>query len=141
MSATSSGFAPPSPGAWELEQTHITKTPSVYLTSVFPDAMMRGFKAGTSHYGVLLDYLEVAVINRFMYYAARPVGAPKGAKGPPPKLIFQLMTRVHPEIRRRIRRSREVLDNKLWREDVALWDTEVKPALAAEAMTLREENL
>src|SRR3954468_19076026 len=124
-------FTPPSPGAWELEQTHITKPPSLYLQSVFPGAMMRGFKAGTSHYGVLLDHLEVSVINGFVYYAPRPVGAPKGAKGPPPKAIFKLLTVLHPEIRRRIARSREVMDKKIWREDVARWTASSSRSLPA----------
>src|SRR4051812_7375771 len=134
-------FTPPSPGAWELEQTHITKPPSLYLQSVFPGAMMRGFKAGTSFYGVLLDYLEVGVINGFVYYAPRAVGAPKGAKGPPPKAIFKLLTVLHPEIRRRIARSREVLEKKIWREGVARWDDEIKPQFAAEAKRLGAEDL
>lgn len=138
---TTAVFSPPSPGAWELEQTHFTKAPSVYITSTFPGAMMRGFQEGTRHYGLLLDYLEVAVINRYVYYAARPVGAPKGSKGPPPKLVFKLLTRVHPEIRRRIARSREVLEKRIWREDVARWDHEVKPMLAAEGKRLRDEDV
>jgi pyruvate,water dikinase len=141
VTATATSFVPPSPGSWELEQTHVTKPPSVFFTSVFPAAMMRGFKAGTHHYGLLLDHLEVGVINRFVYYAPRPVGAPKGAKGPPPRAIFKLMTLFHPEIRRRISRSREVLDGKLWREDIVRWDNEIKPAFAAEARRLREEPL
>jgi pyruvate,water dikinase len=119
----------------------MTKPPSVYTAAVFPPAMMRGFKATTQHYGMLLDHLEVAVINGFLYYAARPVGAPKGAKGPPPKPIFMLLTRLHPEIRRRIRRSAEVFDRKLWREDVKRWDVEVKPALNAEGRALVAEDL
>lgn len=102
---------------------------------------MRGFKEGTRHYGLLLDHLEVAVINRFLYIAARPVGAPKGAKGPPPRPIFKLLTHLHPEIRRRIRRSRHAMAGRIWREDVARWDTEVKPMLAAEAKRLRQEDL
>ena len=81
MTITAARFVPPSPGAWELEQTHLTKPPSIYFASVFPGAMMRGFKAGTLHYGLLLDHLEVSVINRFVYYAPRPVGAPKTVRG------------------------------------------------------------
>jgi len=141
VSASTAAFVPPSPGAWELEQTHVTKPPSIYFTTVWPHAMMRGFKEGTRHYGLLLDHLEVAVINRFVYVAARPVGAPKGAKGPPPRPIFKLLTLLHPEIRRRIRRSQEAMDGKIWRQDVARWDTDVKPKLAAEAHRLRAEDL
>jgi len=141
VTTSASPFVPPSSGAWELEQTHLTKMPSGYLAAVFGPAMMRGFKAGTRHYGLLLDHLEVAVINGFVYYAARPVGAPKGAKGPPPKLIFKLLTMLHPEIRSRIARSREALDKKIWRDDVVQWDDEVKPMLAAEAKRLRADDL
>jgi rifampicin phosphotransferase len=141
LNSTAESFIPPSPGAWELEQTHLTKPPSIYMAAVMPNAMMRGFKATTSHYGMLLDHLEAAVINRFLYYAARPVGAPKGAKGPPPKAVFKLMTYLHPEIRRRIRRSAEVFDRKLWREDLKVWDETVKPELTAEGVALLGEDL
>jgi pyruvate,water dikinase len=106
-----------------------------------PAAMMRGFKATTSHYGLLLDHLEAAMIDGFLYFAARPVGAPKSAKGPPPKPVFKLLTWLHPEIRRRIRRAEEVFQRKLWREDIRLWDEEVKPALAAEGQALLAEDL
>jgi pyruvate,water dikinase len=134
-------YTPPSPGAWELEQTHLTKPPSLYMATAMPGPMMRGFRAGTQHYGVLLDYLELAVINRFIYMAPRPVGAPKSAKGTPPRLIFTLLTKVHPEIRRRLRRAGEVFARKLWRDDVRLWDEQVRPELAAAAKALVAENL
>ena len=35
------------------------------MASVIPPSMMAGFKEGTRTYGLLLDYLEVAIINRF----------------------------------------------------------------------------
>jgi hypothetical protein len=103
----------------------------MFSAAVIPNAMMAGFKAGSRQYGVLLDYLDVAVINRFIYYAPRPVGAPKSAKGPPPKLLFQLLQRVHPELRRRIRRAEEVLRDRIWRQDVEWWDRELRPEMAA----------
>ncbi len=129
MNTASTAFTPPSPGAWELEQTHLTRPPSMFSASVIPDSMMAGFKAGTRHYGLLLDHLEVAVINRFIYYAPRAVGAPKSAKGAPPRLLFEILRRVHPEIRRRVRRAEAVFRDRLWREDVAQWDREFRPAV------------
>jgi len=141
MTTTSATFTPPSPGAWELEQTHITRPPSVFTAAVLPDPMMAGFKDGTRHYGLLLDYFEVAVINRFVYMAVRPVGAPKSAKGPPPKLLFAVLRRVHPEIRRRLRRAKTVFRDRLWRQDVALWDQELRPRLSAQARALLAEDL
>jgi pyruvate,water dikinase len=108
-------FKPPAPGAWELEQTHLQRPLSHWVRELFTQNMMRGFKETTAKYGFLLDYLEPAVINGFGYMCPRPVGAPKGAKGPPPKLIFKLLTKLHPEVRRRLRRAGEVWHKKVWR--------------------------
>ena len=141
MTAPQPTFAPPSPGAWELEQTHLSRPPSVFAAAVFPDAMMAGFKEGTRHYGLLLDHLEVAVINRFIYTAPRAVGAPKSSKGPPPRLVFEVLRRVHPEIRRRVGRAEEVFRDRVWREDIARWDRELKPRLAEGARALLAEDL
>ena len=102
---------------------------------------MAGFKAGTRHYGLLLDYLDVGVINRFIYFAPRAVGAPKGAKGPPPRLVFEVMRRLHPEIRRRVRRAEVTFRDRLWREDVELWDRTLRPRLAAKGRALLAEDL
>lgn len=130
-------FVPPAPGAWEIEATHLQRPISRWLGELFGPHMMRGFKEGSARYGALLDHLEVATINGFIYTCPRPVGAPKSAKGPPPKLVFKLLTKLHPEIRRRIKRSREVFEGKLWREDVVRWDTQVKPAIVKRNAELR----
>lgn len=142
-------FEPPSPGAWERESTHLQRPVSRFLAAFFAQAFIRGFKESSAYYGVLLDHMELAVIDGFAYSAPRAVGAPKDAKGPPPKLIFKLLTWFHPEIRRRIARSREVFEKKLWREQVREWDEQVKPALAqvhqrllaVELASLSEEGL
>ena len=141
MSADPQAFTPPSPGAWELEQTHLTKPASFLTAELFPEPMMRGFSEGTRFYGLLLDYLEVAVINRFVYMTPRPVGAPKDAKGPPPRLLFEILRRVHPVVRNRVKRAEVVLRDRVWRQDIVWWDTEVKPSLAAEARALLAEDV
>src|SRR5678816_1023988 len=106
--ASTLAFTPPSPGSWELEQTHMTKPPSILTGELMPAHKMRGFSEGSRHYGMLLDYLEVASINRFLYMAPRPVGAPKSAKGTPPRLRFALMRRLRPAIRLRVNRATAV---------------------------------
>ena len=141
MADSTNSFTPPSPGSWELEQTHLTKPPSVLLAELMPAAMMRGFAEGTRHYGVLLDHLEVAIVNRFLYIAPRPVGAPKSAKGTPPRLVFEVLRRLHPAIRQRVNRASEVLRDRVWRADIEWWDHEVRPTLAAEARALLNDDL
>ncbi|HVZ78623.1 MAG TPA: PEP-utilizing enzyme [Gemmatimonadaceae bacterium] len=134
-------FAPPAPGAWELEQTHLTRPISVLMAEIFPDAMMSGFKDGSRTFGVLLDHLEIAIINRFAYMAPRPVGAPKGAKGAPPRPVFALMRRLHPEIRRRVRRADVVFRERYWRKEAEWWHGEVKPSIAVEARSFLAEDV
>src|SRR6478736_2983207 len=105
--STTTTFTPPSPGAWELERTHATRPISRYMWDVLP-AMVPGFSDAMREYGAMLDHIELAVIDGFLYSAPRPVGAPKGAKGPPPRLLFKLLVKLHPEIRRRVRRAADV---------------------------------
>jgi pyruvate,water dikinase len=120
-------FTAPGPGVWELETTHYTRPVSHFAR----EAIIRGFAAGfaesTARYGFMLSHFESAIVNDLMYTQAVPFGAPKGAKGPPPKLVFQLLTRLHPKIRRRIRDSHEAFSGRRWREDLKRWDEEVKP--------------
>ncbi len=123
-------FTSPGPGSWELETTHVSRPMSRWLAAFFPIHFTKGFKAGTKHYGLLLDTIEVTIINGFMYTCHRPVGAPKGAKGPPPRLVFKLLLLVHPEIRRRLKTVRTVFKAKAWREDIRSWDQEWKPTIA-----------
>ena len=134
-------FEAPGPGSWLLDDVHFSRPASRYLVSVFPLAMPVGFRAGTKHYGLLLDYIAIAFVGNFFYSQPRPVGAPPGAKGPPPKLIFQILTRLHPEMRRRVKRSAEVFEKKIWREDLAWWNDELKPQSLAHARALQAVDL
>jgi pyruvate,water dikinase len=139
--STTKAFVPPAPGAWELERTHVTRPCSILMEQVFPPNMMKGFSEGTRYYGVLLDYLDVAIINRFVYMAPRPAGAPKTAKGTPPKFVFKLLQTLNPELRRRIKRSSEIWQQRAWRNDLKWWHEEVKPAVQAEAQALLAEDI
>src|SRR5215212_4854226 len=125
-------FTPPGPGVWEVEATHIGRPISRAMGAVFPDAATAGFREGMARYGMLLECMEFQVVNRFIYTAVRAAGAPKGAKGPPPKLIFKLLTKLHPEVRKRLRTVAETWETRRWRDDVARWDKQIKPAIVRE---------
>ena len=140
MLATSE-FTAPGPGVWEVESTHMIRPLSRAMSAILPGAATAGFRESMARYGMLLDSMEFAVVNRFLYICPRPVGAPKGAKGPPPKLIFKLLTKLHPEMRKRIRTVAEVWRTKRWREDVQRWDSELKPAIREENTALQKVDL
>ena len=134
-------FVPPSPGQWELYRTHATKAMSGFAAAVFGPSFSKGFKEAMAAYGVLLDSLEPTIINGFFYMTPRPVGAPLDAKGHPPRPVFWVLTKVHPEIRKRIRTSAVALAEKRWRKELQWWDDEVKPQIAREGQALLAEDL
>jgi pyruvate,water dikinase len=129
-------FAPPGPGAWELDNAHPGRPATRFLAEVFPEPMARGFAAGAARYGLLLEKLELQFVNGFPYMAARPVGVPPHAVATPPKLVFQLLTRLHPTMRRRVRTADDAFARRTWREDLDAWDKELKPAAIKQHLAL-----
>lgn len=134
-------FKAPGPGVWELEQTHFARPATRYIIEGFPGALSRGFAEGTRRYGLLLDTLRVGAVHDFCYNKFCPVGAPENAKGPPPKLVFKLLTKLHPEIRRRVKDGALVMEKKLWREDMQRWDEKYKPDSIARQTRLQQVDL
>jgi phosphohistidine swiveling domain-containing protein len=101
-------FEPPAPGSWELETVHFPRPMTRYWTETHPEAFERGFRDFTSFYGMLLDTLEMQYVNGFGYKAVRPV--------------------AEDEVPQRFQRAEEVVQGKLWREQLRDWDETVKPA-------------
>jgi rifampicin phosphotransferase len=120
-------FKAPGPGSWELEQTHFARPATRYASTLVSEPLERGFGEGTKRYGLLLDTLRMRFVNDFCYGKFIGVGAPENASGPPPRLLFMLLTRLHPEIRRRVATAPVAVESKLWREDMRRWDEEIKP--------------
>jgi rifampicin phosphotransferase len=130
-SAVERGFEPPGQGPWELESTHFSRPVTAFAQAPFADGFVRGFTEGTSRHGLLLDHMEPGFSMAFMYTQPVAFGAPKGAMGPPPKPVLQLLTRLQPAFRRRIKRSAKAIEGKWWREDLQRWDEADKPAAIA----------
>ena len=120
-------FKAPGPGSWELEQTHFSRPATRYASAIVSDPLARGFGEGTRRYGLLLDTLRMRFVNDFCYGKFIGVGAPQNASGPPPRMLFSVLTRLHPEIRRRIKTAPAAIESRLWREDMRRWDDEIKP--------------
>lgn len=121
-------FEPPGKGPWELETTHATRPMTMLAQHAFMAGFRKGFAEGTARYGVLLSHLEPGFSHGFFYNQPVAVGAPAGAMGPPPKPVLQLLSRIHPEMRRRHRQAERAIREKLWRQDLTTWDEVDKPA-------------
>jgi phosphohistidine swiveling domain-containing protein len=100
-------FEPPGPGFWELDPVHFPRPATRYWTEVHPAAFVRGTTDFARYYGMLIDGLEMAYVNGFAYKAVRPV--------------------AETEIPGRFARAAEVIQGKLWREQLREWDETTKP--------------
>lgn len=130
-------FEKPGPGTWELEDAHFTDPFSQWMQAVFPSAAQEGFRQSFAAYGALVEEIAVETVNGFPYMSIRPaVGSPESS-GPPPKLVFKLLTKVHPTMRRRLSRMEETFDSKRWRADAENWDAEWKPERIAANRSLQ----
>ena len=117
MTTTTVPFAPPGPGTWQLDAVHFPRPVTRLFAEMFPAMFNAGFREGAKMYGSLLDTLEFGSVNGLLYFAPRGVGAPKSAKGPPPKFIFKALLHLHPEARRRVATARTLFEHLLARRN------------------------
>jgi rifampicin phosphotransferase len=129
-------FEKPSPGSWTLDLAHCERPVSRFLTGIFEASFARGFRDGFERYGGLLETIEAALVNGFAYTCVRPFGAPAEPKGLPPKAVFKAMMTLHPEIRKRVRRSQEAMESRIWRDDMRRFTTEWAPPVEAHTARL-----
>lgn len=130
-------FEQPGPGTWELEDAHFTKPFSRWMQEVFPPAMAEGFGQSMAHYGLLLGEPEIEPVHGFIYISMRPAVGPAEADSPPPKLLFFLMKKFHPTLRRRLKRIEETFETRRWRDDLERWDSEWMPDRIEENQSLQ----
>ena len=120
-------FTAPGKGPWELEATHFPRPFTRFLGPAFVEAFPKGFAEGTARHGLLLDYIQPALVNGFLYQQPVAYLAPAGAMKPPPSPVLWLLTRLHPKMRARIATSVRAFEQKQWREDLVTWDSLDKP--------------
>lgn len=122
-------FEKPSPGSWTLDASHCERPLPRFLDGVYEDAFGRGFAEALRAYGALLERIEAAVVEGFIYTCARPLGAPPESKGPPPRFVLRVLMWLHPELRRRNRRAARVFEERPWRAETRLYLEEWVPPL------------
>ena len=101
-------FQAPGPGTWQLDAVHFSKPTSRFQTEIHPKALNEGFAEGCRRYGLLIEGLKLEFCNGFAYTTVTPAPAE--------------------EIPARFEAAKNAFETKLWRKDLAEWDTKVKPA-------------
>ena len=100
-------FEPPAPGYWERDAVHFPRPMTRYWQEVHPAAFARGTGDFARFYGMLLGSLGSAYVHGFGYRSMVPV--------------------ADEEVPARFQRASEVMQGKLWREQLRDWDERVKP--------------
>lgn len=134
-------FTPPGPGAWELETTHYSRPVTRFTQEANRAGFAEGFCASAARFGLMLSHLEPNYAQDFTYMRAVGFGAPPDAKGPPPKLVMQLLTRLVPKMRQRMQTAFDAMENRQWRSELKRWDEVVKPAAIARHRALQSTPL
>ena len=100
-------FEPPGPGPWEVDAVHFPRPVTRYWAEMHPEPFLRGFREFTSYYGMLLDGMQYQYVNGFAYKQAMPV--------------------PEDQVPMRFARAEEVLEKKLWRDQLRDWEQNLKP--------------
>ncbi|HEX3828432.1 MAG TPA: PEP-utilizing enzyme [Sporichthyaceae bacterium] len=101
-------FAPPGPGAWELDPVHFPRPVTAYWAQMHPTPFSLGFGDFMAFYGIPLRTRLTAYPSGFCYSQMQPV-APE-------------------EFPVRLARAAEVFEQKGWRDQAKEWEEVRKPA-------------
>lgn len=110
-------FEAPGPGFWEQDPVHFPRAVSRYWAETHPEPFALGTAEFCSYFGMMLGGLRSTYINGIAY----------NTKLPPPEA----------EVPQRFARAEEVMNGKLWREQLAEWDEVRKPAAIAKHRELQ----
>lgn len=124
----------PGPGPWQQDSAHTPASQTKIMEEVYALGFNRGFTETFSRYGLLLDRLAMGVVNGFTYHQPQPfdMPGPDGPKSP---------DELHAEFGRRLGVATNMWETKLWRQDLAAWDSEWKPNAIARHRQLSDVSL
>lgn len=126
----------PSPGTWESDRSHQTRPFGRFMDDAVLEPTNTGFTEGFAAAGIPLRTIEPAIINGWYYMCVRPLGGPPEPKGPPPKLVMNLMFRLHPELRRRHKRAATFFSDRAWEREIDEWFDHGRTPYVEQLMTL-----
>ncbi len=104
--------------------------------------MSPGMRRVFAELGAPLDTLDLRFVNGFMYTRLRPLIAPdKPATRLPPLPLIKLVSRLHPEFRRRARTAARVLAERPWRTVIHDWEHGGREAVEQSNLVLQDVDL
>ena len=119
MSGDQITFEAPGPGSWMLDTTHHGRRPLTrYIQPLYLNMFVTGMPLLLDRYGLPLKEFRAALVNGCFYVRPMGIGEPESPGKEPPAFVLKIVSRVHPQLRRRNRTARQAWSERRWREDV-----------------------
>ncbi len=124
----------PLPGPWMQDRAHNPESCTLLAQSLYPTGFNRGNDETCAKYGTLIDRLAMSTVNGFTYHQPQPfdMPGPDGPKSP---------EELGVEFGRRVEIADHVFSARIWNDDLALWDTVLKPEAIRRHMELDAVDL
>lgn len=115
-------WTPPGPGSWLCDRSHTSPGPTPFYRRVVSEHTEPTYREGMRRYGGALGSIDMQFVNGALYRRLVPLVAPRLDRGKlPPGPVLWLLTRVHPEFRRRERTAARMLADRSFLDDVREW--------------------
>jgi len=127
-------FAPPGWGTWQQDRAHSPMPMSRLALGVVRDSFGEGFMESMSLYGVPIRSVTFGDVHGYPYLRIQFAGD-AGPDGPPSdEELFGFIGQC-------AERAEAALAGKVWRDVIAAWDAEAKPAALATHRALGDVDL
>ncbi len=138
MDAAETTWERPGPGTWLLDSSHSGPAPGPILRSVMATTLERGLAEGLAMFGAPLKGMEVRWLNGKLYRRLVPIVGANSDRPPPPAPVLWLASRLHPAFRKQERQAKKSFALKIWRNELARWESEWKPRQIARNLELSD---
>lgn len=126
MTATRTAtWSPPGAGTWICDRSHCGAAPTPLYRRIAGEHTEPVYRDVMERFGGAAGSMDLQFVNGALYRRIVPLIAPDRDNGRmPPAPLLWLVTRLHPEFRRRERTARRVLNERGFEAETARWNEE-----------------
>ncbi len=124
MTATSSStWTPPGAGTWICDRSHCAPAPTRLYRRIAGEHTEPVYRDVMRRFGGAAGSIDLQFVNGALYRRIVPLIAPDRDNGRmPPAPLLWLVTRLHPEFRRREKIAERLLADRSFEADIARWN-------------------
>ena len=127
------------PGEWTLDRSHAPGGATPLVQTIMVSSMPPGMRRMFRDLGAPVDTMDVRFVNGFMYTRLRPlIGADRPTRKSPPVALLKVVSRVHPEMRRRAKTAARTLRDAPWLGVIDEWRTGGRTAIQRGNLQLQD---